>query len=608
MLKNLDLTENAIWKLRFRAPSILWAQIANFNAKRGLVCTNRDGTLQLYAWDVSTGELRQLTNQVAGVYSGLLSADGEYIYYLHDDGGNETGHFVRIPFKGGLHKDMTPDLPLYGSFQINQSFHGNILGARISNPSGQMLLVFAPDQKPRQIYKSQNYFNGPSFSCDGKLAVIATTEGTNSSDTKLMALDLSNGELLAELWDGKGVSHSLSDFAPLPGDFRILSTTSKSGYTRPIIWNPTTGERQDLIIDQIPGEVNAWSWSKDAKQVLLSQINQAKQQLYLYNLENDTVIKLEHPDGVLGSYFDKAVFTNDNKIYITWQDPTHPPCLIALDGSTGKKLYSVLAAGEVPTGQPWKSLFFPSKDNAAIHGWLAVPEGKGPFPTIIHMHGGPTTVMTDIYSPESQAWLDHGFAFFSINYHGSTTFGKKFEKSILHQLGKQEMQDIEAGHQWLVKNKIAQPDKILLTGESYGGYLTLMAMGKLPGLWACGMAGAAIGDWAVMYEDESENLRGYHRVLFGGTPKETPEGHKKSSPITYADQIQAPIMVIQGSNDSRCPARQMQIYEARLKSLGKQIDVHWFEAGHGSLAQKKQLEHQELKLRFAYKILEKLSF
>ncbi len=603
MLKKLDLEENAIWKQRFRAPGIMWARIANLNPQRGLVCTDRDGILQLYAWDVATGDLHQLTDQPAGVISGLISADGEYVYYLRDDGGNEIGHYVRVPFAGGPQEDVTPDLAPYNSFQISQSFCGNMLGSKVADPGGQMLCVFAPGQPPRQIHKSQSRSFGPSFSYNGEIVVIATTEGTDSLDTRLLAFDVDSGEQLAELWDGKGVSHDLGEFAPLPGDFRLLSSTSKSGYARPILWNPRTGERRDLVIDEIPGEVNAWAWSKDAKRVLLSQLDQAQQQLYLYDLETDTVTKLEHPSGVLGGYFDSGTFSDDDKILITWQDPAHPSRLIALDSNTGQELEVVLAAGDVPAGRPWKSVTFCSENGATIHAWLAVPEGKGPFPTIFHTHGGPSIVMSDYYSPESQAWLDHGFAFFSINYHGSTTFGKEFQKSIMGQLGELEVQDMASGYRWLVENQIAQADAVFLTGESYGGYLTLQAIGKRPDLWAGGMAGIAIADWAVMYEDENESLRSYQRILFGGTPEEKPETHKKSSPITYAEQIQAPVLVIQGSNDTRCPARQMRAYEARLKSLGKQIHVHWFEAGHGSRAQEQQVEHQEHKLRFAYRIL-----
>jgi dipeptidyl aminopeptidase/acylaminoacyl peptidase len=208
-----------------------------------------------------------------------------------------------------------------------------------------------------------------------------------------------------------------------------------------------------------------------------------------------------------------------------------------------------------------------------------------------------------MFAPLAQAWLDHGFAFCSVNYHGSVTFGKKFEKSIWGNLGDLEVQDMAAAYHWLVENGIAKPDSVLLTGGSYGGYLTLQAIGRRPDLWAGGMAVVAIADWKLLYEDEAETLRGYQRALFGGSPDETPDATRNGSPLTYAEQIKAPIFVIQGENDTRCPARQMKVYEEKLKSLGKSIKVHWFDAGHGSRAQEQQIEQQEMMLRFAYQVL-----
>jgi dipeptidyl aminopeptidase/acylaminoacyl peptidase len=269
---------------------------------------------------------------------------------------------------------------------------------------------------------------------------------------------------------------------------------------------------------------------------------------------------------------------------------------------TGKLKRTVLQAGEPPSGRKWKSVTF-SSNGAAIQAWLVMPEGEGPFPTIVHTHGGPTSVMTECFHAESQAWVDHGFAFFSINYHGSTTFGKAFEASIRGNLGDLEVEDVAAGVQWLIDNKIAIPAMILKTGASYGGYLTLQSLGKKPELWAGGMAVVAIADWELMYEDQAETLRGYQRALFGGTPQDLPEQTKKSSPITYAENIKADLLVIQGRNDTRCPSRQMEAYEKRLHDLNKPIDIHWYDAGHASRAMDEQIQQQELKLRFAYRVL-----
>ena len=604
MQGKLDLSEDAVWKKRFRAPSIAWATVANLDPTRGLVCTDRDGILQLYAWDVETGDLRRLTDRAAGVVNGTLSSDGRSVYYLRDDGGNEIGHFVRVPFDGGAPEDVTPDLPPYGSFQMAESFSGNLRGARLTDPSGQMLYLFPSGEEPRQIHKSTSHLAGPSLSSDGTIAVIATTEGTGSPDTRLVAFDVESGTVLSELWDGEGVGHVLGLFSSLSGDARMLSSTSASGTPRPIVWNPRTSERRDLAVDEIAGEVHAVAWSRDGRRVLLSQRHRGLQRLYLYDLERDDgILALDHPDGMFGVA--PGAFAGDGRILVTWQDAAHPARLIALDAETGANLGTVLAAGEVPEGRLWESIAFVGANGDEIQGWLAVPEGDGPFPTILHTHGGPTAAMLSRFSPECQAWLDHGFAFLTINYHGSTTFGKAFEKSIVGRLGELEVEDMAAAHGWLVDRGIARPDKVFVMGGSYGGYLTLLAVGVRPELWAGGMADVAIADWAVMYEDESEALRGYQRVLFGGTPEEAPDAHAKSSPITYADRIEAPLLVIQGRNDTRCPARQMETYEETLKRLGKEISVHWFDAGHGSRAQQQRIDHQERRLRFAHEILRK---
>jgi dipeptidyl aminopeptidase/acylaminoacyl peptidase len=212
-------------------------------------------------------------------------------------------------------------------------------------------------------------------------------------------------------------------------------------------------------------------------------------------------------------------------------------------------------------------------------------------------------VTTEIFSPEGQAWLDHGFAFLTINYRGSIGFGREFQDKILGDLGHWEIEDMVAARDWLVSEGIARADQILLTGRSYGGYLTLLGLGKCPDLWAGGMARVAIADWAVQYEGSAETLRGLQVSVFGGTPQEKPEQYAKSSPITYAENVAAPVLIIQGRNDTRTPARPVEMYEAKLKAFGKPVEVHWFEAGHLGAGIEQEIQHQELMLRFAYRVL-----
>src|SRR5688500_6289098 len=144
MLKAPQLENSAEWKERFRAPLIAWTQIANLNHDRGLVCSDKSGIYQLYAWNIPTGELTRLTDRPTGIiWYGAISPDGRYVTYLDDAQGNEIGHYVRIPFEGGAPEDLTPDLPPYASFDFTFSRSGNLIGL-IAGDQGKFKLYTVP--------------------------------------------------------------------------------------------------------------------------------------------------------------------------------------------------------------------------------------------------------------------------------------------------------------------------------------------------------------------------------------------------------------------------------------------------------------------------------
>ncbi len=592
---------NAPWKQRFRAPVVAWTQVAPLRRERGLAASNRSGLYQLYSWNVPTGELRQLTDRPEGIIMGSISPDGGHVYYFDDAGGNEIGHYVRVPFEGGEPEDVTPDLPDYSSFGLGFSRSGNLVGLIAADREGFHLYALdtTPDGSlaaPRRLYDTPRFAAGPTISADGRLVVLGLTERSGTLRYDLAAFDSSSGEKVAELSDGDEASVEPAIFSRAPGDGRMIATTNRTGLTRPFVWNPETGERRELELPGVEGEVGVMDWSEDCRRLLLVEFVRAVQRLYLYDLESDRLSRLSTPNG---TYF--GVYFYDGEIYAQWQDATHPTQLVALDGTTGEWRRTVLAAGEVPPSRPWRSVSFRSSDGTEIQAWLTVPEGEGPFPTILETHGGPQGVTTDSFKPDAQAWLDHGFAFLSVNYRGSLTFGRDFEEKIWGEPGRWEVEDMVAARDWLVSHGVARPDQIFLTGWSYGGYLTLQALGLRPDLWAGGLAGIAIADWAVQYEDSADTLRAYEAGMFKGTPEERPEQYRRSSPITYAEQVSAPVLIIQGRNDTRTPARPVEMYERRLRELGKPIEVHWFDAGHlGAFAQVEQsIEHQERMIRFA---------
>ena len=506
---------------------------------------------------------------------------------------------------GASRKNLTPEMEPYAGFLFQESADGSALGFTAATKEGSHVYVRQNGGAWRVLHHTMKQVYGPRFSADGSLAILQTNERSENLDTALTVRDTASGEQLGELWDGEGTSVSLASggFSPLAGDDRALAESNASGYNRPLIWNARTGERQDLALPGIEGEVLPIAWSPAAERVLLLQLWQAQHRLYVYDIASGETARLNHPAGVVGGYFGAASFRGD-EIWTTWQDSEQPSRLVALDARTGEQTRVLLAAGETPAGSKWRSVHFPSP-GGQIQAWVATPNNgqDGPYPTIVHVHGGPTAVMSEMFSPASQAWLDHGYAFCSINYRGSTTFGRDFEQSIWGRLGEVEVEDIEAGVHWLVEQGIADPGATLITGGSYGGYLTLMSLGTRPDLFAGGIGQVVVADWVGMYHQQAETLRTYLDGLFGGPPEEKRDVYVKSSPITYVSNLRAPLLVIQGRNDTRCPPGQYEDYERAAKQAGAQIETHWFDAGHGSRATEQQIEHMELSLRFAQRIL-----
>ena len=147
--------------------------------------------------------------------------------------------------------------------------------------------------------------------------------------------------------------------------------------------------------------------------------------------------------------------------------------------------------------------------------------------------------------------------------------------------------------------KGADAAAIVLSGASWGGYLTLLGLGVMPDAWTVGIAGVPVADYVAAYEDEMEALRAFDRSLFGGTPDEMPDSYRHSSPISYVADVRAPVLVLAGANDPRCPIRQIENYLGRLAARSAPFEVYRFDAGHGSLVVEERIRQVEAELAFA---------
>jgi len=592
------------WKEMARAGAIAWPQVASRRTERGVAFHNQKGAL---AWNPQTGETRRLLPEGVGSGFGLLSPDGEWFYFFRDTKGNEKGHYVRARYDGtGEIESLTPSFEPYSSSLtpfplpiVSLSASGNRIAFIFVNGEGYHLCTVEIAAngalgEPKVLTGGKPLLRGPVISADGSVFVVCTNERTGKQQYDLLALDSGGDELVR--WKGAGpTSLETTAFSPVLGDYRLLCTSDSSGVKRPLVWDVALGEAEFLLSDdQLPGEVVPLCWSPDAKSVLLCRSLEAAHELWVW--AKGTLTRLSHPAGTV-SFFGGlgATLSNDGVAKVVFSSSLAPRQHWAFSATGEGQL--LLSGGDAPRGTTVRSVTFPSSDGATVQGWLATPEGDGPFPTVIEVHGGPHGVTNQSYGMGA-SYVENGFALLSVNYRGSTTFGREFLQKIWSDVGHWEMEDIIAAHQFLVEEGIADPKRIAITGGSYGGYLTLLALGKHPELWAAGVAYVALADNALAYEDASPLLQGIMKASFGGSPQDKPELYRVSSPITYAADITAPVLVIQGLNDTRCPKRQLEVYEARLKELGKQIEVVWFDAGHGASSVEQAIGFTERSLGF----------
>jgi dipeptidyl aminopeptidase/acylaminoacyl peptidase len=238
-----------------------------------------------------------------------------------------------------------------------------------------------------------------------------------------------------------------------------------------------------------------------------------------------------------------------------------------------------------------------------VHGFVAEPQGSGPHPTVLLIHGGPHWLWDDSWRPETAAWVDHGFAVAMVNYRGSTGYGRAWRDSILGDPGFPEVEDELAGLDSLIESGVTDPERVVVSGGSWGGYLTLLSIGRHPGRWAAAIAIVPVADYPTAYADEAPGLKAFDRVLFGGTPDDRRELYLERSPLTYVDRVDVPLLVIAGDNDTRCPIRQVENYLRRLDELGLEYRVHRFDAGHGSLVIDERVTQMKMELDFVLPLL-----
>jgi dipeptidyl aminopeptidase/acylaminoacyl peptidase len=370
------------------------------------------------------------------------------------------------------------------------------------------------------------------------------------------------------------MSLASSCWSPVPGDDRLAFRHERDGDLRPGIWDLTTGARTDLALD-LAGVLFAADWFPDATALLLVNVVEGRSHLYRYELESGALSPIATEPG----YIWKARVRPDGRVWFLHEQGHRRRQVI---DDSGREIVSFGATA--PEARPYESWHFSNEHGQDVHGFVVTPDDSGgPFPVMMFVHGGPTWLDLDRWQPEVQAYVDLGFVIGLVNYRGSIGYGREWRDTLVGNIGGPELEDVNAGLQDLVARGLADPARAVIAGYSWGGYVTLLEVGKHPELWACGIAGVPVGDYESGYEQLSPVLQAYDRALLGGkTPAELPSSCGSATPSTSRTTSAHPCSSSSGATTH--VARTARPWPTSTSSAAREHphEVVVYETGHAS--------------------------
>lgn len=229
-----------------------------------------------------------------------------------------------------------------------------------------------------------------------------------------------------------------------------------------------------------------------------------------------------------------------------------------------------------------RELRFKSGDGTPLHGWIITPPdfraGKK-YPAIIEIHGGPRTQYGRVYFHEMQYLAAQGYVVMLTNPRGSQGYGKDFADAITAKWGTVDFDDLMAAADILEKHAFVDKKRIGVTGGSYGGYLTNIAIGRTQRFKAAVTQRSVADLHSFLGTSDIGYLDNYE---FGGYEWENPENYKRMSPISYVDSMHTPLLIMHNEGDLRCPIEQAEQLYAQLKIRRRTVEFLRFpEEFHG---------------------------
>jgi dipeptidyl aminopeptidase/acylaminoacyl peptidase len=556
------------------------------------------GRSNLWKVNASGGWPIQLTQSDDRQYSAAWSPDGKWIVYQQDHAGDELWDLYAVPSEGGQIVNLT-NTPAIREESPRWAHNGKTLAFSYKPKDGSQYDIALLDWNTRKVQlltheQQPGYgWSTVAWSNDDK-TIYAGRVNPPFTDADVLRIDVATGKT-EDLTAHQGTIRYLGSSLSPDDKTLLLSSDAKGGYMNVALLDVTT--KKVTWVTDLKWETYAGNFSPDGKRFSYVVNEDGVIDSYLVDLSTNRAEKIDLPHGLNAFSGNPNEFApQSDRVIVSHEASNQPGDLWVYNLRTrhaDQLTFTAIASLRATPLPPSQIVHYKSFDGKIITALLWVPfnlKRDGSNPAIVLPHGGPTGQMVDYWNTDVAALASRGYICIAPNPRGSTGYGLDFQKANFQDLGGGDLKDEIAGVDFLKATGFVDPKKVGIYGGSYGGFMTLMAIGRMPDIWAAAVDQYGIINWSSMLKSSDPSLNEYLKALLGN-PEENRKVYEEDSPITYIRSEKAPLLVLQGDNDPRVPKEEAQQVVEILKKEGRVVDVHYYpDEGHGFVKRENQID------------------
>ncbi len=582
-------------------PEIIPREILFGNPQKASPRISPDGTMLAYLAPVSNvlnvwvktigkNDDRAVTkDDNRGIRRYFWAEDNKHIMYLQDVGGNENWRLYGVNLETGELRDLTP----YEEVQVkildhNKHFPNELL-IEMNKENPKVHDAYHLDLSTGEMkIVARNPGNVVRWLADAHLKVRCAIASRPEGGFDLLVRESEQATWNKILtWESEDSLTSAPLSFTKDGQFLYCRDSRNFNASRLVKIDLSNGEIVDVIAKDPHYDVSGIMIHPDTYEIQAVTFLKARAEWVVLDesikTDFEAIAKLDH-----GDYFIYDRDNADDTWLLGFTKDDGPVPYYAFDRKDKKGIFLFdhkpdLNKYELASMEP---ISFTSRDNMTIHGYITFPiwKEKRNLPVVLNVHGGPWA--RDIWGYDGQAqWIaNRGYACLQVNFRGSTGYGKEFVNAGDREWGAKMHDDLIDAVNWVIDQRIADPEKIAIYGGSYGGYAALVGATFTPDTFCCAVDIVGPSNLITLLKSippywSARKAEFYKRI---GNPETEVEFLESRSPLFRVDQIKIPILIGQGANDPRVKQAESEQIVAAMKEKDLEVEYLVFpDEGHG---------------------------